>query len=99
MIRAAIYLAIGLIVGLFWSAAYGQTVSPWPSASETVTVDTPLGPIVLSITNTQNADCPGGCPDLFEIVDAPPGIVGVPSVIDLGEMQTGEIRLMAFEGV
>lgn len=61
-------------------------------------IQTELGPVIIRQTSTPNGpnSC---CPDRFEVIDLPEGVMAHPSVIDVEENDSGQIIVRRFVGM
>lgn len=66
---------------------------------EVLVFETDHGPLTLRLITTENRLCPGECPDLLEVWEAPPGLVPVPAAIETPERGVGQIILVEWKGM
>lgn len=96
---------LGLIVydnrETYWGMG-GEIVSD-TATLVTHRIETPQGTVVLQVHRTKNNSCEGpdggGCPDMLEVVETPPGTIVVPAMIELPEETSATLRLVEFLGL
>lgn len=61
--------------------------------------DTPYGEMVIRLEHTDNAGCPGGCPDILEAWLLPEGYVADPPVLVTPEEGVGIMIIRRWQGM